>query len=207
MLWLAIVIFLALAIAVLRGGRLVNLGDIELRAWWLLFIALGLQLGTGFLPDQEWSEWVGLTMVLVSFGLLMILVMLNRSKPGMWIAGIGVLMNFVVIAANGGMPVLAGAAEVASGFTVSEPDLSGNLQARSVGRVVTTHLLRRRHPAQTCRDWRGDQSRGHLPRARSRGLSRARAASAPPLLQARRPGAARLGKSSLIDRCRVGPFL
>jgi hypothetical protein len=128
MLWLAIVIFLALAIAVLRGGRLVNLGDIELRAWWLLFIALGLQLGTGFLPDREWSEWAGLTMVLVSFGLLMILVMLNRSKPGMWIAGIGVLMNFVVIAANGGMPVLAGAAEVASGFTVSEPDLSGTFK-------------------------------------------------------------------------------
>lgn len=128
MLWLAIVIFLALAIAVLRGGRLVNLGDIELRAWWLLFIAFGLQLGTGFLPDREWSEWAGLAMVLVSFGLLMILVMLNRSKPGMWIAGIGVLMNFVVIAANGGMPVLAGAAEVASGFTVSEPDLSGTFK-------------------------------------------------------------------------------
>lgn len=128
MLWLAIVIFLALAMAVLRGGRLVNLGDIELRAWWLLFIALGLQLGTGFLPQREWSEWAGLTMVLFSFGLLMILVMLNRSKPGMWIAGIGVLMNFVVIAANGGMPVLAGAAEVASGFTVSDPDLSGTFK-------------------------------------------------------------------------------
>ena len=128
MLWLAIVIFLALAIAVLRGGRLVNLGDIELTAWWLLFIALGLQIGTGFLPEENWSEWVGLTMVLGSFCLLMILVLLNRSKPGMWIAGLGVLMNFVVIAANGGMPVLAGAAEVASGFTVSSPDLSGTFK-------------------------------------------------------------------------------
>lgn len=125
MLWLAIVIFLALTLAVLRGGRLVNLGDIELTAWWLLFIALGLQLGTNYLPDRSWSEWVGVTMVLASFGLLMIMVLLNRSKPGMWIAGLGVLMNFVVIAANGGMPVLAGAAEVASGFTVSDPDLSG----------------------------------------------------------------------------------
>lgn len=128
MLWLAIVIFLALAIAVMRGGRLINLGDIELRAWWLLFIALGLQNGTGFLPDEEWSEGLGLTMVLVSFLLLMTLVLLNRSKPGMWIAGIGVLMNFVVIAANGGMPVLAGAAEVASGFSVSNPDLSGTFK-------------------------------------------------------------------------------
>lgn len=128
MLWLAIVIFLALAIAVLRGGRLVNLGDIELRAWWLLFIALGLQIGTRYLPAEEWSEWAGVAMVLVSFVLLMGLVLMNRSKPGMWIAGLGVLMNFVVIAANGGMPVLPGAAEVASGFTVSEPDLSGTFK-------------------------------------------------------------------------------
>jgi hypothetical protein len=128
MLWLAIVVFLALAISVLRGGRLVNLGDIELRAWWLLFLALGLQLGTRFLPDAPWSDWVGLTMVLISFALLMIMVLLNRSKPGMWLAGLGVLMNFVVIAANGGMPVLAGAAEVASGFTIADPDLSGTFK-------------------------------------------------------------------------------
>lgn len=128
MLWLAIVIFVALAIAVLRGGRLVNLGDIELRAWWLLFIALGLQSGTRLLPDDDWSEWVGVAMVLLSFGLLMIMVLLNRSAPGMWIAGLGVLMNFIVIAANGGMPVLAGAAEVASGFTVADPDLSATFK-------------------------------------------------------------------------------
>lgn len=128
MLWLAIVIFLALAISVLRGGRLVNLADIELHAWWLLFIALGLQTGTRFLPDDRWSEWVGLTMVLLSFALLMIMVVLNRTKPGMWLAGLGVLMNFVVIAVNGGMPVLAGAAEVASGFTVDNPDLSGTFK-------------------------------------------------------------------------------
>lgn len=128
MLWLAIVIFAALAIAVLRGGRLVNLGDIELRAWWLLFVALGLQIGTRWLPDESWSEWVGIGMVLVSFGLLMIMVLLNRSKPGMWIAGLGVLANFIVIAANGGMPVLTGAAEVASGFTVTDIDLSSTFK-------------------------------------------------------------------------------
>lgn len=103
---------------------MVNLGDIELAAWWLLFIALGLQLGTNYLPAEDWSEWAGLSMVLFSFALLMIMVVLNRSAPGMWIAGLGVLMNFVVIAVNGGMPVLAGAAEVASGFTVASPDLS-----------------------------------------------------------------------------------
>lgn len=124
MLWLAIVLFFALAVAILRGGRLLNLGDIELEAWWLLFVALGLQLGTRWIPEQ--SEAAGLALILASFGLLMVLVWLNRSKRGMWIAGIGVLMNFTVIAINGGMPVMAEAAEVASGFTLTIPDLSGS---------------------------------------------------------------------------------
>lgn len=128
MLWLAIVIFSALAIAVMRGGRLVNLGDIELRAWWLLFIALILQAATAWLPDADWSEGAGIAMVLFSFALLMILVVLNRKARGMWLLGLGVLMNFIVIALNGGMPVLAGAAEVASGFTVADPDLSGTFK-------------------------------------------------------------------------------
>ncbi len=128
MLWLAIVLFLALTIAILRGGRLINLGDIELKSWWLLLVSLGLQLGTRWLPDETWSETVGVIMMLASFVLLMILVVANRSKPGMWIAGLGVLMNFTVIAVNGGMPVLAGAAEVASGFTVAQPDISGSFK-------------------------------------------------------------------------------
>ncbi len=128
MLWLAIVLFIALAIAVLRGGRLTNLGDVELRAWWLLLIALALQLGTSFLPDSDWSDGLGVALVLSSFFFLMILVLLNRNRTGMWLAGLGVLMNFTVIALNGGMPVLAEAAEVASGFEVTEPDLSGSFK-------------------------------------------------------------------------------
>ena len=128
MLWMAIVLFLSLAVAVLRGGRLSNLGDIELKAWWLLPLGFGLQLATDWLPDADWARGVALAMVLVSFGLLMIMVVLNRQKSGMWLAGLGVLMNFTVIALNGGMPVLAGAAEVASGFAVSAPDLSDSFK-------------------------------------------------------------------------------
>jgi hypothetical protein len=126
MLWLAIVLFIALAMAVMRGGRLSNLGDIELRYWWLLLVALGLQVATAWLPDTSWAEGLGLAMVLISYVLLMGLVLINRSRPGMWLAGLGVLMNFTVIAINGGMPVLAEAAEVASGFTITAPDLSGS---------------------------------------------------------------------------------
>ena len=126
MLWLAVVLFIALVIAVLRGGRLVNLGDLELNAWWLLFLSLGLQFSTDLIPET--AQGLGLTMILLSYVLLLVMVWLNRSKPGMWIAGIGVLMNLTVIAVNGGMPVLAGAAEVASGFTITAPDLSDSFK-------------------------------------------------------------------------------
>jgi hypothetical protein len=128
MLWLALVLFLALAIAMLRGGRLTNLGDIELRAWWLLIVGFGLQASTRFLPERGWADTAGIVMVLASFALLMVLVVINRSRPGMWLAGVGVLMNFTVIILNGGMPVLAEAAEVASGFVTSSPDVAGSFK-------------------------------------------------------------------------------
>jgi len=118
MLWLALVLFLAMTIAVLRGGRLANLGDIQLRMWWLLPLGFLLQIATSWLPDSApWAENVGLALVLTSFVPLLLLVILNRTRTGMWLAGVGVLMNFSVIALNGGMPVLPGAAEAAAGFS------------------------------------------------------------------------------------------
>ena len=119
MLWLVMVLFLSMAIAILRGGRLSNLGDIHLRLWWLLPLGFAMQLGARFVPDDRAGLGVGL--ILVSYVPLVILVLLNRDRPGLWLAGIGVLMNFTVILINGGMPVLAEAAEVASGFAPGDP--------------------------------------------------------------------------------------
>lgn len=117
MLWLAVVLFVALTVAVLRGGRLSNLADIRLKLWWLLPLSFALQLGTRFLPDRPWADTVGVAMVLISYGPLVGLVLANRDRKGMWLAGIGVLLNFTVILLNGGMPVLSEAALVASGYS------------------------------------------------------------------------------------------
>lgn len=127
MLWLALVLFLALTIAVLRGGRLSNLGDIHLRMWWLLPVAFLLQIATAWLPrSARWSDGLGLAMILTSFLLLLVLVVLNRDRTGMWLAGVGVLMNFSVIALNGGMPVLEGAWQAAAGFTGEAMSVAGS---------------------------------------------------------------------------------
>ena len=116
MLWLGLVLFVALTVAVVRGGRLSNLGDIRLRFWLLLPLALLMQGVTLLLPAEGWTATLGSWLILLSYVPLLAVVLLNRERPGMWLAGIGVLMNFVVIAVNGGMPVLEGAAVVASGF-------------------------------------------------------------------------------------------
>jgi len=123
MLWLAMVLFISMAVAVLRGGRLTNLADIRVRGWLLLPIGFLLQAATALVPDR--SAGLATLMILASYLVLVVLVLANRDRQGMWLAGIGILMNFTVIAINGGMPVLAEAAQVASGFT-GEPVITGN---------------------------------------------------------------------------------
>jgi hypothetical protein len=126
MVWLGIVLFTAVAVAMLRGGRFTNLADIRLRLWWLLPIGFLLQAGTPFLPeDSSWGPTAGVVMVLASYVPLIVVVILNRERTGLWLTGVGILMNFTVIAVNGAMPVLSEAAHVAGGF-VGEVGLRNN---------------------------------------------------------------------------------
>jgi len=113
MLWVIIVLVLSATVARFRGGRVQNLLDVEARAWWLLVIGLALQMVAGFLPADRRSLAVAL-LLLSAVPILMMIVM-NRTAPGMWIAGIGILMNFLVIAVNRGMPVMPAAVEIAGG--------------------------------------------------------------------------------------------
>ncbi len=117
MVLIAVVLVVATLLALIRGGKLRNIIDVELNLWWLLPVGFLLQAATAWLPeDAAWAAGFGLGMILFSFFLLIVVVLANRVRAGMWLAGIGILMNFTVIALNGGMPVLAEAAFVASGF-------------------------------------------------------------------------------------------
>ncbi|MGZ5382605.1 MAG: DUF5317 domain-containing protein [Acidimicrobiia bacterium] len=117
MLWLALVIFVATTISLLRGGRLANLADVRLRMWWLLPLGFGIQVLPAFLPEESaWTPVAGVALILGSYLPLLWLVILNRERKGMWLAGLGILLNFSVITANGGMPVLAEAALAAAGY-------------------------------------------------------------------------------------------
>lgn len=114
MLWLALVLFIATTVALLRGGRLINLADIRLQHWWLLLLGFGMQAATVLFHDTESARGAATALILASYLPLLALVLINRQRKGMWLAGLGVLMNFSVIALNGGMPVLEGAAMIAA---------------------------------------------------------------------------------------------
>ena len=105
MAWLLIVLAISILMALLRGGRFLNLSEIKLRAWPLLLVGFGLQIVADRIPsDRSWLAW------------------LNRHEAGMWLVGVGVFMNFTVIALNGGMPVLPEAASIGLGRDITAVD-------------------------------------------------------------------------------------
>ncbi len=125
MAWLVIVIGISIIMALFRGGRFLNLSEIKLRAWPLLILGFGLQLVADRLPSsRSWSHDAAVTLIILSFIPLLLLVWLNRQEAGMWLVGIGVFMNFTVIAINGGMPVLPEAATIGLGRDITAVDFN-----------------------------------------------------------------------------------
>jgi hypothetical protein len=87
-------------------------------------LGFGIQAVAVFLPDEGWSEGLAPYVILLSYVPLVVAVGINRDKPGMLLAGLGILANFTVIAMNGGMPVLGDSIRAASGFAIETPVIS-----------------------------------------------------------------------------------
>ena len=111
--WMLLVIAISIGVGLLRGGNLRNLTEIRVTLWWLLPLGFLLLAASGFIPPDMHDLAVAL--ILTSYLPLLLFVWLNRDLTGIWIAGLGILMNFTVILANEGMPVLGAAAEIAGG--------------------------------------------------------------------------------------------
>ncbi len=111
--WMLLVIVISIVLGAMRGGKLRNLTEIRVKLWWLLPIGFVILSIANFLPPEYHTAAVSL--ILASYLPLLLFVWLNRNSSGIWIAGLGILMNFTVIVANAGMPVLTEAAVIAGG--------------------------------------------------------------------------------------------
>jgi len=109
--WMGLVIALAIIVGYVRGGKLRNLTEIRVTMWWLLPLGF-ITLALSEVVPSDMTDVANL-LVLLSYLPLLLFVWLNRDLTGIWIAGLGILMNFTVIALNGGMPVLTEAAFIA----------------------------------------------------------------------------------------------
>jgi hypothetical protein len=98
-------IALALVVIVATRGSFHELGRLRLHAVWLLLAALVIQVVLEFVDfPADRIDDVGLGILLVSYALILGFCFLNRRTSGMLVIAIGVALNVLVIALNGGMP-------------------------------------------------------------------------------------------------------
>ena len=126
-------VLLSIIVAVFRGGQIKRLGQLHIRKSWLVFVP-GLLVASLWLSRIHGLEWVSnltLPVHVVAYAMVVALVTLNRRLPGMLIIGLGMALNFAVMAANGGkMPVSYGAAKSVGMQRQLERDASAIRHAR-----------------------------------------------------------------------------
>jgi hypothetical protein len=107
-------LLLGIATGYLAGGSLRNLERATLKRAWLVIAALALQL-VAFSPlGAALAQPATVVLHFASYGLLVWFVVLNRRHRGVSLAGVGMGLNLVVIAANRGyMPASRAALETA----------------------------------------------------------------------------------------------
>jgi MFS family permease len=106
MLLISLVIGLALGVA--AGGNILNLASVRMRLLQLLFLGLLVRYATQYAIEIGITEADTYRLALFGLGFLLLLIGLwvNREQPGLPLAFVGILLNAVVIVANGGyMPV------------------------------------------------------------------------------------------------------
>jgi hypothetical protein len=96
----------AILVSYLRGGRFSRIAAADLRATWLLFVGMFLQIGLDAAAVRGLLEGsAGYALILVSQLLVLVWCGLNWWRPGMLLVVLGLALNAVVMAANGAMPV------------------------------------------------------------------------------------------------------
>ncbi|HVF31789.1 MAG TPA: DUF5317 family protein [Acidimicrobiales bacterium] len=97
--FIAVAIVAGVAIGLLRGGRFENFGEASFRLWPLLVLGVVVQSAAAF------TSAGAVTLILASYGLLLLFTGANLHHAGMGVVGVGIAMNVLVIGVNGGMPV------------------------------------------------------------------------------------------------------
>lgn len=92
---------IGLILGKVRGGKFGNLKFVSLRAWPLILLAFFTQISPIFADRMHLFSKYGSYLYGASFIFLMICMLLNIEKKGIWALLIGIIMNGMVVFANG----------------------------------------------------------------------------------------------------------
>lgn len=130
----------SLVVGKLRGGKIKNIGNINIRGWYLFIAGFTLEFASVYFKSNQVgivTQFLDKYFILIhslSYILLLIGLILNFNKKSMVLIFIGTLLNFIVIASNGGhMPV--------SGDGLSNLGLLRELEMLQQNSVITHTLV------------------------------------------------------------------
>jgi hypothetical protein len=127
-----------LVLALAQGKSLLDLQAPGLRGGGLVLVSVAIQLFVIYFQLPAVLEPARGAAVLVAYCLLLPFVWWNRRRTGMWLLGIGLVANLLVIAANGGhMPVTYEALVAAGRENLASSAASGTLVRFSKDVVLT----------------------------------------------------------------------
>ena len=146
---------IGLLLGYVRGGRLAALGQIQFRATWLVAVAFVLQILIFPLPGLG-DPIVGsgtAEIHLISYAVLIAFVLANWREWGIVVMGIGMALNVIVIALNGGFMPTTVAQLRQAGLEGSAATFEA---CRSAGQDACTHANNVLMAEGTRLGWLGD---------------------------------------------------
>jgi len=109
---LELALVLGILVGLMRGGSLSRLGRSNFPYFYLVIAALVTQLSINLLMRFWLAPALAYFLLVSSYLLLLAAVWLNRENEFLFLVLIGLILNFLVIAVNGGMPVSFQAAKM-----------------------------------------------------------------------------------------------
>lgn len=106
---------LGVAAGLLSGGRLARFADLRIAWWPLLAAAVAVRLAAPLAGGLAAVAYVA------AFAAIALVALANARLPGMGLIAAGAVLNLSVVAANGGMPVDAGALATAGAVMPADP--------------------------------------------------------------------------------------
>lgn len=122
MITIAIVGGVALVVVLVTRGSFSQLFRLPIQSIWMVLVALAIQILLAFvdIPASRLDD-LGFGLVMASYAFLLAFCFVNLRISMMWVIGVGIALNALVIGLNQGMPTRANEVTTRSGRTVEEP--------------------------------------------------------------------------------------